>query len=187
MHRFHATLFAVSLTALSWLLMMAMHELGHVVGAWLTGGKVETVVLHPFAISRTDVAPNPHPAVVVWMGPLFGCLLPIAILLAIPKRLQILRNSAKFFVGFCLVANGTYIALGAHEGIGDSGEMLRTGTPTWCLLMFGAMTFPLGLYQWHQLGSLAQLFESTQISAYQAYLVSAALAIVITLEFLLMD
>lgn len=187
MQRFHAILFAVSLAMLSWLLMMAVHELGHIVGAWLTGGRVETVVLHPLSISRTDVAPNPHPAVVVWLGPLLGCLLPLAILLAIPKRLQTLRNSAKFFAGFCLIANGAYIAFGALEGIGDSGEMLRKGTPTWCLLAFGAVTIPLGLYQWHQLGSLVQLFQPTQISAFQAYLVIAALAILITLEFLLMN
>jgi len=45
---------------LSWLLMQALHETGHVLGAWLTGGQVVKLVLNPLAISRTDVSPNPR-------------------------------------------------------------------------------------------------------------------------------
>ena len=52
----------------SWLGMQAVHELGHVLGAILTGGRVTTVVLHPLTISRTDVFPNPHPLIEVWAG-----------------------------------------------------------------------------------------------------------------------
>jgi hypothetical protein len=51
MERFHQLLFIVSLVALSWFAMMAVHELGHVVGAVVTGGNVERVVLHPLTIS----------------------------------------------------------------------------------------------------------------------------------------
>ncbi|MGC3965806.1 MAG: hypothetical protein QM775_00075 [Pirellulales bacterium] len=36
----------------SWLAMQAIHEAGHVFGAWLTEGRVERVVLHPLTISR---------------------------------------------------------------------------------------------------------------------------------------
>jgi hypothetical protein len=39
--------FAVSILALCWLGMMAVHELGHVLGAVVTGGTVERCVLHP--------------------------------------------------------------------------------------------------------------------------------------------
>ncbi len=53
----------------SWLAMQAVHELGHVLGAVATGGRVTEVVLHPCTISRTDVHPNPHPLLVVWPGP----------------------------------------------------------------------------------------------------------------------
>jgi hypothetical protein len=52
-----------------WLGMQGVHELGHCIGAWLTGGRVERVVLHPFAISRTDLAYNPHPLLVAWLAP----------------------------------------------------------------------------------------------------------------------
>ena len=67
MLRFHQILFAASLVALCWFAMMAVHELGHVVGALVTGGSIERMVLYPLAISRTDVSPNPHPAIVVWL------------------------------------------------------------------------------------------------------------------------
>jgi hypothetical protein len=50
-------LFAIGL---SWLAMMAIHEFGHVLHALVSGARVERVVLHPLAISRTDVSPNPH-------------------------------------------------------------------------------------------------------------------------------
>ena len=48
--------------------MEAVHELGHVLAAWATGGLVTDVVLHPLTISRTDVRPNPRPLAVAWGG-----------------------------------------------------------------------------------------------------------------------
>jgi hypothetical protein len=67
-------------TALAcWLGMQAVHELGHIVGAFLSGGMVERVVLHPFTISRTDLSHNPSPALVAWAGPICGVLLPLAL------------------------------------------------------------------------------------------------------------
>ena len=42
--------------ALSWFVMMAVHELGHVVGALATAGSIERVILSPLTISRTDVS-----------------------------------------------------------------------------------------------------------------------------------
>src|SRR3989304_3279482 len=109
MQRLRQFLFAFSLAALSWWAMMAVHELGHVLGAIATGGAVERVVLHPLAISRTDVVPNPHPAIVVWLGPVVGCALPLAVSAMIPRRRTFARSVSRFFAGFCLIANGAYI------------------------------------------------------------------------------
>jgi hypothetical protein len=44
--------------ALFWLLFMVVHEGGHVLGAWATGGRVTRVVLSPVALNRTDVSPT---------------------------------------------------------------------------------------------------------------------------------
>lgn len=164
--------------------MMAVHELGHIIGAIMTGGNVERVVLHPFTISRTDVLPNPNPAVVVWLGPILGCFIPVAASLAIPRRLTIARNVAVFFAGFCLLANGAYISIGSFDRVGDCGEMLRAGSPLWALIAFGMVTVVLGLFLWHRLGSLRRFLSNPSvITPRSAYVVLCILLLVVVAEF----
>ncbi len=163
--------------------MMAVHELGHVAGAIVTGGKVERVVLHPLTISRTDVSPNPNPAIVVWLGPILGCLIPFAAWLVVPRRMTIARNVAMFFAGFCLIANGVYIAIGSFDRVGDCGEMLRTGSPLWALIVFGVVTVALGIFLWHRLGSLKYfLTNPSVITSRSVYLVLCILLVVVVAE-----
>ena len=136
----------------SWLGMQAVHELGHVLGAWATGAEVTRVVLHPLVISRTDVAENHSPGVVVWAGPIVGAALPLAAwLLAALLKLS-WAFLLRFFAGFCLVANGLYIGIGSFGRIGDCGEMLRSGSSAWQLWLFAVATVPLGLWLWHGQG-----------------------------------
>lgn len=156
MQRIHQFIFVVSLLALSWFLMMAVHEFGHVIGALSTGGTIKRVVLHPLTISRTDVLPNPQPSIVVWLGPILGCAIPATVWWIIPQRFSVARNIAMFFAGFCLLANGAYIAVGSFDRVGDCGVMLQNGSPFWTLLLFGILTIPLGFYLWHRLGSVIQ-------------------------------
>ena len=178
MQRFHHLLFAVSLVALCWYAMMAVHELGHVVGAVVTGGSVVRVVLHPLAISRTDVAPNPQPGVVVWLGPIVGCAVPVALWFLTPRRFTLWRSIAQFFAGFCLISNGAYIAAGSFGQVGDCGEMLRSGTPQWVMLAFGAAAVSGGFWLWHRLGSLKAFVERPKpATARLAYCFAAALAL----------
>ena len=133
----------------SWFGMQAVHELGHVAGAAISGGRVVRVVLHPLTISRTDVAPNPRPLVVVWAGPLVGVLAPLVIWGAAAAVRMPGAFVLRFFAGFCLVANGAYLAGGSLGGVGDCGVMLRQGSPIWALWLFGAVAIPLGLWLWH--------------------------------------
>lgn len=77
--------FVITILSLSWLGMMAVHELGHVTGAVLTGGTVVRVVLHPAAISRTDVSPNLSPLIVAWAGTILGRLIPVLMLLTVRR------------------------------------------------------------------------------------------------------
>lgn len=142
----------VSMFVGSWLGMQAVHELGHVLGAWLGGATVNQVVLHPLTISRTDVSPDPHPLLTVWAGPMFGVALPlvlwgIAAMARMPGTFVL-----RFFVGFCLIANGLYISVGAIEPVGDPRELLRHGASLWQLILFGLLTAPLGLWLWNGLG-----------------------------------
>lgn len=136
----------------SWLGMQAIHEAGHVIGAHWTNAEVTRVVLHPLTISRTDLGVNPHPLIVVWAGPVFGVIAPLVMwALAVAVNYSG-RFVLRFFAGFCLIANGTYIGVGSFEGIGDCGQMLREGSPMWQLWLFGLVTTPVGLLLWHNEG-----------------------------------
>lgn len=158
--RWPQVVFVVTFLPLCWLGMMGVHELGHVVAAWGSGGQVTKVVLHPLAISRTDVAPNPHPLVVVWCGPLVGALLPLVLWLALSAFKHPANSYARFFAGFCLITNGLYIGAGSFEGVGDAGEMLREGTPIGVLWGVGVVGLVCGLGLWNGLGPAFGLGEA---------------------------
>ena len=152
MRRLHQAILIVSTVVGSWLGMQAVHESGHVVAAWMTGGRVVRVVLHPLTISRTDLADNPHPLAVVWAGPVIGVLLPLFLWLGAAGLRMPGAFVLRFFAGFCLLANGAYLAAGSFFGIGDCGVMLRCGSSPWQLWLFGAATIPAGLWLWHRQG-----------------------------------
>ena len=166
----------------SWLGMQAVHELGHVVGAWLTGGRVARIVLHPLTISRTDLAENPHPLFVVWSGPALGVLLPVVAWAAVARLRMPGRYVLRFFAGFCLIANGAYIAGGSFDRIGDCGEMLRHGSPIWHLWLFGAVAVPAGVALWHRQGPHFGLGSAGgRVSAAVAYSTLVAFALLLAL------
>lgn len=145
--------YAVAVLVVSWYAMMAVHELGHVLAGLATGGGVERVVLPLLGFSRTDLAPNPHPLPVAWAGPITGVLVPLGLwLLAwamFRRRCRIAEQTLRFFAGFCLIANGAYLGLGWLDRIGDAGDLLRHGSPTWHLIAFGLVCAALGLALWH--------------------------------------
>jgi len=150
--RVHQIVLILSTLLGSWLGMQAVHESGHVVGAWLTGGQVAKVVLYPLTISRTDLAVNPSPLFVVWCGPVMGVVLPL-VLWGIAVGLRITGAFVlRFFAGFCLIANGAYIGCGSFDRVGDCKQMLRFGSGLWQLWLFGVLTVPLGLWLWHRQG-----------------------------------
>ena len=184
MPRFQPCVFAATIIALCWLAMQAVHELGHVLGAVLTGGEVERVVLFPLELSRTDVAPNPHPAVVVWLGPIVGCVVPFGIFMRHASQLDVHAANRSILRGlFVCVANGAYIGVGSLTLVGDCGEMVRSGAPPWVLWLFGAVTIPVGLYQWHVLGSVRDFFDRPAAVSWRANGVAlGVLAAVVAIE-----
>ncbi|MFT5303320.1 MAG: hypothetical protein ACI814_004139 [Mariniblastus sp.] len=152
----YKSIFVVLLLAFCWLAMMAVHEFGHIIGAILSGSTIEQVVLSPLTISRTDVRPNNAPTLVVWLGPILGCLIPWLFAWIIPQHRTVEKNIGLFWGGFCLIANGAYIGLGSIDQIGDCGEMLRNGSPPAALWGFGILAVGSGFYAWHRLGSVQQ-------------------------------
>lgn len=178
--------FWCSLLTSAWLGMQLVHELGHVLAAWITGGSVQRVVFHPLTISRTDVSPNPAPLAVAWAGPLVGTVLP-ALAAVVGRWLgRTIRSYAEFFAGFCGIANGLYIGAGSFEGVGDAGNLLRNGVKQDALLLFGAMAFALGLWIWNRVSADFGLGRNPRIiGRSEAAVAAAAAAAFLTLSALL--
>ena len=140
----------------AWLLMLALHECGHILHAWLSGGRVVKVSLPLLGFSQTIVHPNPREHFVVWGGPVWGALAPLlacAVFVCIRRRVP---NVLRFFAGFCLIANGAYIGAGWVTRAGDAGDLLRLGTPVWYLIAFGIVCATSGLLLWHKTSWLSR-------------------------------
>jgi hypothetical protein len=155
MTRCFQILLIVSATGFSWLAMMVVHEFGHVLHAWLSGGSVARVVLHPAVLSQTILATNPHPLFVVWGGPAWGCLIPLGLLAVVRLTARSYTYLAAYFAGFCLIANGAYLIGGAFFGgtLDDAAVVLKHGGAPWQLIAFGLVTVGAGLYLWNGLGA----------------------------------
>jgi hypothetical protein len=145
-------LFIAGTLGVSWLAMQIVHELGHIAGAWATGGRIAEVKLHPAAISYTLLSVNPQPLVVAWSGPIAGVVLPVLAWLC--ARQARLRGwyVLQFFAGFCLVANGAYLAGGAFYDMGDASELLRHGAARPLVYVFGVSTTVIGIFLGSGLG-----------------------------------
>ena len=130
---------------------MALHELGHVLHAKLSGGEVRRVDLHPLEFSQTWVEPNPHPLFVAWGGAAWGTALPV--LATALMRHGSIGKVTRFFAGFCLIANGAYVAIGPFMRAGDGRDIARYGVPSLLLIVVGAIAVAAGLWTWHKLGS----------------------------------
>jgi len=177
MKRLWQALFIATFLLFCWLAMQTVHELGHVFAAWLSGAVVVKVVLHPLAFSRTDLAQNPSPLFVVWAGPVVGAIAPV-IAYAVARVLRCpMVFLFRFFAGFCLLANGVYIAAGSALRVADAGDMLRLGSPRWALVLFGLVCVPVGLYLWHGLGADFGLGEAKGKIDRRATVVSASLLV----------
>ncbi len=135
-----------------WLGMQIVHELGHALTAYACGETVQKIVLHPLAISRTDVTHDRYPLWVIWSGPILGSLVPVLVLAAARSFHSGLYYLFQFFAGFCLVVNGAYLGIGSFSGVGDAGDLLRHGVSHWTLILFGLICIPAGLYLWNGLG-----------------------------------
>ncbi len=135
-----------------WLAMMLVHELGHVLAAWATGGQVVYVNLYPGQLSSTLVRPNPHPSIVLWAGLLAGWIVPAAI----ARSVQVgpltigkpgIRHSLNGWAAFCLLAGGVYLAIGGSEKLTDTGQLVAADWPLPWLVAIGTAVAIAG-YAW---------------------------------------
>lgn len=153
--RLDLTLLLLGLGALGWLLMQGLHEAGHMLHAWLSGGEVVAVDLHPLRLSRTLLGANPHPRFVAWGGAVWGSALPLA-------GVALARAAAapawavaigRALAGLCLLANGVYLGVGGFVRAGDAGDLLLAGAWPGSLVVFGLTASVGGLALWHGTGT----------------------------------
>ena len=89
----------------------------------------------------------------------------------------------RFFAGFCLIANGAYLAVGSFDRIGDAGDLMTHGAPIWLLWLFGLTTIPAGLRLWHGLGPQFGLGQDGHpVSWRTATLNATHLIVIVTVE-----
>ena len=138
-----AVLALLPFTLWMWLAMMLVHELGHVLAACATGGRVLYVNVHPGQLSSTLVQPNPAPSLVLWSGFLCGWLAPqgIAWSLSRPSRVG---DLAWCWAGFCWFVGGIYLAAGGLERLTDTGQLVRAGWPLGLLVAIGVVAAAVG-------------------------------------------
>ena len=120
------------------LAMMLVHELGHVLAAWATGGVVTSVELRSGRLSHTLVRPNPHPSLVLWGGFVFGWLAPQLVAAVWRDDRGAVGPALRAWAAFCLLAGGAYLALGATERLTDTGQLVAAGWPLPALIVIGA-------------------------------------------------
>jgi hypothetical protein len=182
-NRLHQILLIATFLPLCWLLMQAVHELGHVACALATGGTISRVVLSPLTISRTDTSGSARPLLVVWAGPVVGSVLPLLLLGVCKATLRNWSYMLQFFAGTCLIANGGYIGVGSFGKVGDAGDMIRLSSPLWSLWLFGLIALPAGLYLWNGLGPCFGLGRAQGVvDRRAAYLSAGLLVTVVCLE-----
>lgn len=120
--------------------MIMIHELGHILGGWCSGGVLQEYDLVPWRIPFSLFAPNPHPLITLWSGPILGAVLPL--LLAWLVR----RNWGWFIAYFCLLANGSYMALGWYSGDRylDTPQLLNQGAHPFTIVLYCLVTISVG-------------------------------------------
>jgi uncharacterized membrane protein YidH (DUF202 family) len=178
-------LLIVSFVTFSWLGFMVVHEFGHILVGWTTGASLSHVTLHPLQISWSTFAPNPHPQLVAWGGPVLGSLLPLGLIAIVRAFRAIETYLFQFFAGFCLIANGVYMLIDAFDRGGDAGTLLSHGASAWQIILFGLITAPLGFWCWHGLGSHFGLGAGRgRVSRTAAFASAALLVITVTAELL---
>ncbi len=183
MDRFYQVILILATVIFSWLAMMVVHELGHVIHAWISGGVVTKVVLCPWEFSRTDVSPNPAPLFVAWGGATWGALIPVLLWFMARHVLSSYSYLMAFFAGFCCVANGAYIGVGSVGRAGDAGDLLRLGAAQWQLLICGVTAVALGLCFWNGLGPRFGLGESNgRVDRRAALAMAFAVAVILVGE-----
>lgn len=131
--------FAILLLA-AWCVMTFTHEAGHVIGGWLSGGRLQAADLRPWRLPYSFFEPDPHPLITLWSGPLLGAFLPLV------PALLVRRTWMWFIADFCLLANGAYLVTAWFSGdrLLDTPRLLQAGASPASIALYCAVTVGVG-------------------------------------------
>lgn len=139
-NRYRRILRFAYLLLLSWCTMTFVHEAGHVLCGWVSGGTLQQADLLPWHLPFSIFEPDPHPLFTLWGGPVLGVLIPWLVAC-------LLRMKWAWFVAhFCLLANGSYIACAWFSGerLLDTARLLEHGAYPASIATYCAITITLG-------------------------------------------
>jgi hypothetical protein len=130
----------------SWTVMTFTHEIGHVVGGWLSGATLVDLELMPWQLPYSLHQPDPNPLVTLWSGPLLGILIPLGI------ATLLRRQFADFIANFCLLANGTYIGVAwlSSDRFLDTNRLLDAGASPISIALYCAVTIGFGYHRFRR-------------------------------------
>jgi hypothetical protein len=126
----------VLLLAASWCVMTFVHESGHVLCGWASGGTLRHADLAPWRLPYSTFDPDPHPLATLWGGPLLGAVVPLA------AAVLVRRGWVWFVAYFCLLANGSYLACAWVSGEPDldTARLLRHGAHPAMIVAYCVLT-----------------------------------------------
>ena len=135
-----------ALTVAGWCVMNFTHEVGHLTGGWLGGGTLRDVWLGPWPPPHSRFHPDPRPLLTLWAGPVLGCVVPVLLAACVPRRWARGRARAWFLADFCLLANGSSLAVSwvAGDRLLDAPRLLAEGVSPWRLGLFTAAVAGVG-------------------------------------------
>ena len=130
----------VLLLAASWSVMVFTHETGHVLCGWASGGTLQHADVAPWSLPHSSFDPDPHPLITLWGGPVLGAVVPLAV------ALMVRRGWAWFIAHFCLLANGSYLALSwvTGERYLDTPRLLEHGAHPATIAVYCVVTIGVG-------------------------------------------
>lgn len=133
-------LYLIVLFLASWSVMTFTHEMGHILGGWASGAKLQQADLIPWHLPYSFFDPDPYPLITLWGGLLLGVLAPLTL------ALLVRRNWMWFIAHFCLLANGVYILAGWIDGgeFLDTPKLLKHGASTLSIAFYCAVTIVFG-------------------------------------------
>lgn len=130
----------VMLLLLSWCVMTFTHEAGHIIGGLCCGGILKSASVVPWSIPYSIFEPDPLPLVTLWSGLVAGALIPVLIAVLINS------HSAWFVANFCLLANGTYIAIAwlTADRYLDTKRLLDQGASPFSIALYCMVAIGFG-------------------------------------------